>query len=168
VDRIERFEDIRAWQAARELNRRIYEITRRNDFARDRGLAIQIQRASVSIMSNIAEGFERGSLTEFRQYLSISKGSCAEVRSLLYAAKDVGYIDQPTFDTVMASAQAAGRLIGALRKSIDVKVRSINEEVPSYRIEPLGPELLTVRESRIQSEDSATWRYLDEADDQHE
>jgi four helix bundle protein len=139
VDRLERFEDIRAWRAARALNADVYMLTRGAEIARDRGFVSQIQRASVSVMSNIAEGFERGSLTEFRQYLSVSKGSCAEVQSLLYAAKDDGYIDQVTFDRVMGNAQEAGRLIGALRKSIDMKIRSVHEESPEYRIEPQDP-----------------------------
>ncbi len=82
--KVEHFEDLIAWQKARELTRAIYEVTRQGAFAKDYGLSGQIQRASVSIMSNIAEGFERGNPREFHQFLSVSKSSCAEVRSQLY------------------------------------------------------------------------------------
>lgn len=78
---IERFEDVIAWQKARILTRKIYEITRKGKFAKDFGLAKQIQRAAVSIMANITEGFERGGRSEFHQFLSTAKASCAEVRS---------------------------------------------------------------------------------------
>ena len=91
--RIEKLEDLIAWQKARELTKAIYVITRQGNFAKDYGLNSQIQRATVSIMSNIAEGFERGGRNEFHQFLSTAKGSCAEVRTQLYVAFDVGYID---------------------------------------------------------------------------
>ena len=94
MGKIEKFEDLIAWQKARELTNQIYEITRHNDFTRDFGLKNQIQRASVSIMSNIAEGFERGGRAEFHQFLSIAKASCAEVRSQLYVALDAGYLSR--------------------------------------------------------------------------
>src|SRR5215471_10649180 len=98
MPKIERFTDILAWQKARILTKDIYALTRQGAFARDFGLAGQMQRASVSIMSNIAEGFARSGLAEFQQFLSISKASCAEVESLLYVAFDAGYINQATFD----------------------------------------------------------------------
>ncbi len=79
--RIERFEDLIAWQKARQLTRAIYQRTRQRPFAQDFGLATQAQRAAVSIMANIAEGFERGGRGEFHQFLSTAKASCAEVRS---------------------------------------------------------------------------------------
>jgi len=93
-----RFEDIKAWQKARILNQEIYRISREGHFARDFALRNQICDASVSVMSNIAEGFERGGNNEFRQGLSTAKGSAGEVRSHLYAALDAGYIDQTQFD----------------------------------------------------------------------
>jgi four helix bundle protein len=80
---IERFEDLLAWQKARELTRKIYVITRQGAFAKDFGLTDQIQRAAVSIMSNIAEGHERGGAGEFYHFVSIAKASCAEVHSQL-------------------------------------------------------------------------------------
>src|SRR4030043_671338 len=91
--RIEKFEDLIAWQKARELTKNIYKVTKQGDFFKDFGLRDQIRRASVSIMSNIAEGFERGGRSEFHQFLVIAKGSCAELRSQLYVSLDVGHID---------------------------------------------------------------------------
>jgi len=82
------FEDIEAWQKARQLTKRIYEITKKGALAKDYGLKDQIRRASVSIMSNIAEGFERGGNKEFIQFLSTAKGSSGEVRSQLYVIVD--------------------------------------------------------------------------------
>src|SRR5579862_7957610 len=96
--KIERFEDIIAWQKARELTKDIYSATKVGAFARDFGLRDQVQRAAVSTMSNIAEGFERGGDNEFIQFLSHSKGSCGEVRSQLYVALDQAYISGQSFE----------------------------------------------------------------------
>jgi four helix bundle protein len=93
-----RFEEIEAWQLSRELAKQIYEATKQGPFAHDYGLKDQIQRAAVSIMSNIAEGFERGGNKEFMNFLGIAKGSCGEVRSQLYVALDQGYIDKAQFE----------------------------------------------------------------------
>jgi len=117
--RIERFEDLIAWQKARVLVRRIYEVSRSGEFARDFGLTGQIRRAAVSVMSNIAEGFERAGRAEFHQFLVIAKGSCAEVRSQLYVAYDVGYIEQEIFLELNAMAMELGKIVGALRASVD-------------------------------------------------
>ncbi len=87
--------------------------------ANDYGLSRQIQRAAVSIMSNIAEGFERGGRGEFHQFLSIAKASCAEVRSQLYVALDVGYISQQEFTQLMKQAEEVGRIVGGLRAAVD-------------------------------------------------
>src|ERR1041385_6990093 len=92
MNKIERFEDIIAWQKARVLTKEVYAMAGSGDFKRDFGLRDQIQRAAVSTMSNIAKGFERGGDKEFIQFLSHSKGSCGEVRSDLYVALDQGYI----------------------------------------------------------------------------
>jgi four helix bundle protein len=115
---IERFEHLIAWQKARELTREIYKVTREGSWARDFGLSGQIQRASVSIMSNIAEGFERGGRREFHQFLSIAKGSCAEVRSQLYVALDIGYLTQSKFNELLSQAEEVGRIVGGLRTSM--------------------------------------------------
>ena len=116
--KIERFEDLIAWQKARELTRAIYEVTRHGAFAKDYGLSGQIQRAAVSIMSNLAEGFERGGRGEFHQFLSTAKASCAEVRSQLYVALDVDYLDKPVFNRLMQQAEEVGRIVGGLRVSV--------------------------------------------------
>jgi four helix bundle protein len=88
----ESFEDLHIYQRARELANAIYTITKEDDFARDFGLIDQIRRAAVSILSNISEGFERGSKTEFIQFLYIAKGSCGEVRAQLQIAQDQNYL----------------------------------------------------------------------------
>jgi len=119
---VERFTDLLAWQKARALTKSIYETTREGMFASDFGLKNQIQRAFVSIMSNIAEGFERNRPTEFHQFLSIAKGSCAEVRSHLFVAFDVGYIDEEMLNKLMMDADEVARLVSGLRASIQRRI----------------------------------------------
>jgi len=116
--KIEEFEDLIAWQKARKLTRKIYTVTRQGTFSKDFGLRDQIRRAAVSIMSNIAEGFERGNPREFHQFLSIAKASCAEVRSQLYVALDAEYLDSDTFYSLMSLAKETGKIIGGLRVSV--------------------------------------------------
>jgi four helix bundle protein len=116
---VARFEELIAWQKARALVREIYELTKRPDFSRDYALVNQIRRAAISIMSNIAEGFERKGRGEFHQFLLISKASCAEVRSQLYIAHDVGYLDEESFRRVLHMAEEVARIIGGLRASVE-------------------------------------------------
>ena len=116
--KVERFEELIASQKARGLVRAIYEATRNGDFAKDYGLSGQIQRAAVSIMSNIAEGFERSSRGEFHQFLCIAKVSRAEVRSQLYVALDTGYLDKESFDPLIQQAEEVGSIVGGLRSSV--------------------------------------------------
>jgi len=113
---IERFEDIAAWQKARELTRQIYRVTKAAEFSRDFGLRDQIRRAAVSIMSNIAEGFGRGGDKEFVQFLAVAKGSVGEVQAQLYVALDAGYVDKTVFAQLYALAEETGRLIGGFMK----------------------------------------------------
>jgi four helix bundle protein len=120
-DKIRRFEDLMAWQKARYLASTIYRTTRQRPFARDFVLRDQICKAAVSVPSNIAEGFERGRLSEFHQFLSIAKGSCAEVRSQLYIACDIEYIDGQQLAVLLAQAEEVGRIVGGLRSSIERK-----------------------------------------------
>ncbi len=119
MGRVERFEDVIAWQKARGLTRAIYQVTLQGAFARDYGLVNQIQRASVSIMSNVAEGFDRGGRGEFHQFLSTAKASCAETRSLLYVALDAEYFDQPTFDQLVTRADEVIRIVSGLRTAVE-------------------------------------------------
>jgi len=114
--KIERFEDIEAWQAGRELTRGIYRATKLQQFAKDFGLVDQIRRATVSITSNIAEGFERGGDKEFVHALTLAKGSCGELRSQLYVALDEEYITKTQFDELAGQALAASRLLGGFIK----------------------------------------------------
>lgn len=115
---VRRFEDLIAWQKARELTCKIYRITENGAFARDFGLRDQVRRSSVSIMSNLAEGFERGRRTEFHQYLSIAKSSCAELRSHLYVALDARHVDEPAFCRLMVLAEEVAKIIGGLRSAV--------------------------------------------------
>ena len=117
--KVERFEDLVAWQKARGLTKAIYEMTGKGDIVKDFGLKDQMRRASVSIMSNIAEGFERNRPAEFHQFLSIAKGSCAELRAQLYVAVDAGYIGREQFIELMAQAAEVGRIIGGLRAAVE-------------------------------------------------
>lgn len=114
--KIEHFEDIEAWQKARELTRMVYEMTQDGAFARDFGLRDQIRRAAVSVMSNIAEGFERGSNKEFIQFLFIAKGSAGEVRAQLYVAKDQGFLNDEQFLNLYHLAQQISRQLSAFIK----------------------------------------------------
>jgi four helix bundle protein len=116
--KIQKFEDLIAWQKARELTKGIYKVTKHGDFLKDFGLRDQIRRSSVSIMSNLAEGFERGGRSEFHQFLVYTKGSCAELRSQLYVALDVEYIDVVTFQTLDNLARETSRLVGGLRAAV--------------------------------------------------
>ena len=115
---VQKFEELIAWQKSRELTKAIYKLTNGKEFGRDFGLRDQIQRAAVSIMSNIAEGFERAGRAEFHQFLVIAKGSCAEVRSQLYVAFDAGYISKAEFDRVQDMATETTRIINGLRASL--------------------------------------------------
>lgn len=118
AQKVERFEDLIAWQKARQLTVEIYRITAHGEFAKDFGLRDQIRRAAVSVMSNMAEGFDRGSRGEFHQFLVVAKASCAEVRSQLYVALDIGYIVQKVFSNLSSSTDELSRIIGGLRAAV--------------------------------------------------
>ena len=116
-----RFEELLAWQLARALARDVYAATRGASFSRDFGLASQAQRAAVSVMANIAEGFERNRLAEFHQFLSTAKASCAELRSHLYVAYDVGHLSPEDFERLRAQAEEVTRVVAGLRRSVQRK-----------------------------------------------
>jgi four helix bundle protein len=111
---VTRFEDLQCWQKARELTRVIYRLTKGRTFYRDFKLRDQIRDAAVSAMSNIAEGFERDGSGEFKQFLSIAKGSAGEVRSQLYVALDAEHITEAEFREVMQVAVEVSRMIWGL------------------------------------------------------
>jgi four helix bundle protein len=110
----QRFEDIVVWQKSRELTREIYRISKQGPFSKDFGLQDQIRRASMSIMSNIAEGFERSGSGEFMQFLAIAKGSTGEVKSQLYVAIDQEYLDKKTFDKLFTVVTEISKMLAAL------------------------------------------------------
>jgi four helix bundle protein len=134
MKKVARFEDLIAWQKARVMTQAIYIMTRERAFTKDIGLSSQVQRAAVSVMANIAEGFERNRPGEFHQFLSIAKGSCAELRSHLYAAHDAGYLDKKGFTEVLAQAEEVGRIIGALRTAVAAQRKPL-----SMKREPFQP-----------------------------
>lgn len=109
--RIERFEEIEAWQSARELTKMVYQVSRQGRFAKDFRFCSQIQAAAVSIMSNIAEGFESQSNKTFIRYLYHAKASAGEVRAQLYVALDQEYITSDTFDALYAQATKTSRQV---------------------------------------------------------
>ena len=108
---IERFEDIEAWREARLLVSSIYNLARGPRLVADRSLRDQLQRAAVSVMANIAEGFERGSNRQFIQYLLQARGSAGEVRSLLYVAHDLDLIGEEEFQNAVERATLVSRLL---------------------------------------------------------
>jgi four helix bundle protein len=121
---IERFEDIQAWQKARELVREIYRASAVGRLNKDFGFKDQLCRAAVSSMSNIAEGFARMSARDFARFLDISRGSVMEVQSLLYVALDVGYVEKSEFDRLYQKAEETLSLIGGFTSYLRNRFRS--------------------------------------------
>ena len=109
-----KFEDIEAWKAARRLTVTIYRLSGTGAFARDYGLVDQIRRATISISSNIAEGFERKTAKSFVQFLFIAKGSAGEVRSQLYAALDLRYLTKEQFDAAKSDVLQVSKMLVSL------------------------------------------------------
>ncbi len=114
--RIEKFEDIEAWKLAREVTKLIYGVSATGNFSKDFALVNQIRRAAISILSNIAEGFERGGDKEFIHFLTIAKGSCGEVRAQLYVAFDQNYIDKKQYTVVHDKLVDTSRMLSGLIK----------------------------------------------------
>jgi len=122
-DFAERFEDLRISQGARKQAGHLYRnFGEASKAARDFGFRDQIQRAGVSVMNNIAEGFERGSQADFDRFLKFAKGSCGEVRSMLYLAEDLGYLPAATASADREFAEGLSRSIASLEKSIRTKL----------------------------------------------
>jgi four helix bundle protein len=114
--KIEKFEDLPVWKEARKLVGKIYTLTNTGLFSKDFGLRDQIQRSSVSILSNIAEGFERENNKEFILYLKYAKGSAGEVRAQLYIALDIGYIRENEFKLILENIISISKQLSSFRK----------------------------------------------------
>jgi four helix bundle protein len=119
--KIERFEDIDGWKKGRELTQAVYVLARKPEFSKDFGLRDQITRAAVSIMNNIAEGFDGGSDAEFVRFLVYAQRSATEVKSCLYVALDNGYISDIEFRHAYDLASEVKRLIGGFIKYLKSK-----------------------------------------------
>lgn len=122
---IKRFEDVIAWQKARVLTQEVYRISRTGAFGRDFELSRQIRGAAVSVMANIAEGFERSGRRELLQFVSVAKSSCGEVLSHLYVALDAGYLSARDFEHLKIKAQEVARILGGLRAALLAKRAAI-------------------------------------------
>jgi four helix bundle protein len=133
---ITRFEEIEAWKTARELTRTVYALTEQGSFARDFGLKNQIERASVSIMSNIAEGFESRTQAQFLEYLGRVKASAGKVRCQLYIAVDIKYLNQEQFKQVFDLADKSSRQIARFMRYLEThpQSRHVREEGSEYEI----------------------------------
>ena len=121
--RIQEFEDLDVWKLARKLTVQVYALSRNGAFAKDYGFCNQIRRAVVSIVSNIAEGFERRSNSQFIQFLDIANGSAGEVRAQLYVALDLGYITQEQFQAVFKDITSIGKMLTSLTRRLRVNKR---------------------------------------------
>jgi four helix bundle protein len=133
---ITRFEEIEAWKTARELTRMVYAFTEQGKFAKDFGLKNQIQRASVSVMSNIAEGFESRSQPQFLEYLGRAKASAGEVRCQLYVAIDLQYITQEEFRLVFDNADKSSRQLARFMNYLESHPQShrVRDEGAEYEV----------------------------------
>ena len=133
---ITRFEDIEAWKTARELTRMVYALTEQGQFSKDFGLKNQIQRASVSVMSNIAEGFESRTQAQFLDYLGHAKASAGEVRCQLYIALDLKYLTQEQFNQVFDLADKSSRQIARFMDYLEThpQSRHLREEGSEYEV----------------------------------
>ena len=126
--KIIRFEDIEAWQIARDLCRLVYNATKKEKFSKDFSLKDQVCRASVSIMSNIAEGFDSGTNAEFARFLSYSQRSCSELQSELYVALDQGYVTKKEFEEIYSLSDKVKAKIGAFIKYLKNQRSTKNKE----------------------------------------
>ena len=129
--RIERFEDIEAWKEARALVRMVYEATNEAPFKNDRGLRDQIQRAVISVMSNVAEGFMRQTNKEFIVFLGYSLRSSAEVQSQLYAALDLHYVDEHAFNLLTEQCSKVARMLQGFIRYLRTSKPSSNKLLTS-------------------------------------
>jgi len=145
---IRKFTEIRAWQVGRELAKTVYALTRTGPFSKDYGLRDQMQRAVVSINSNIAEGFERDSNAEFVKFLGYAKGSTGEVLSQLITAHDVGYVADEAFEEVAAELKRLSVMIARLRNKIIASgMQGFRWHVPQQAATTIDPKSSKPRNS---------------------
>ena len=123
--KVEQFEDLEVWKLARKLTGKMYSLSRAGALAKDFGFRDQICRAAVSIVSNIAEGFERRSNSQFMQFLDIARGSAGEVRAQLYIALDLGYVSQKQFQDAFDDIESIGKMLTSL-------IRHLRSSKPLY------------------------------------
>jgi len=123
--KITKFEEIEAWQIARNLAQQVYAIVKKEMFSRDYGLKDQVCRAAVSIMANIAEGFDAGSKAEFARFLSYAQRSCSELQSEIYVALDQAYIVKEEFEEIYTLASKTKSKIGAFIKYLQTKNQAL-------------------------------------------
>jgi four helix bundle protein len=121
---IQSFEDLQVWRNARQLNKQIYVVTAHESFRNDFDLVRQMRRCAISVVSNIAEGFERASWKEFRQFLNIAKASAGELRAQLYVALDLGYINSTIFDDLYKQLIIIAKMINSMKTHIEKSIQS--------------------------------------------
>lgn len=136
--RAERFEELEVWQTAREITRTVYSLSNQGDFSRDWGLRDQMRRSAVSIMSNIAEGFESRTRPLFIDYLGRAKGSAGELRAQAYVALDAGYVAPTIFEAVRAQAIKCSRQLSNLMWSLRPAVNVAEDQDAIYDPYQLG------------------------------
>ena len=132
-----RFEDLEVWQRAKELTNLIYKVSSGGEFARDYGLRDQMRRAAVSVMSNIAEGFESQTQIMFIQFLGRAKGSAGEVRAQLYIAKDQGYLTEDQFNSALSLAEISSKQLTRFIQYLQTQpnTRRVREDGEIYDVE---------------------------------
>ena len=132
-----RFEDLEVWQRAKDLTNLIYKHSTDGTFSRDFGLRDQMRRAAISIMSNIAEGFESQTQAMFIKYLAYAKGSAGELRAQLYIARDQGYITEEDFNTMFSTAEICSRQLSRFIQYLESQpnARRVREEGATYDVE---------------------------------
>ncbi len=137
---VNRFEDLAAWQKARLFSRAVYASSSRGTFQRDSSLAGQLNSSTASVASKIAEGYDRGNLTEFSRFLVIAKGLCAESRSHLYLALDRGHLDEGEFAALLEQGEEVARVIAGLLSNIRRQVAGAAiPSAPSAAEQPSSP-----------------------------
>jgi len=141
-----RFEDLRAWQAARRLTGQVYALLGRPECGHDFALSDQVRRAAISTMKNIAEGFDSASRTEFARFLRYSSRSASEVQSCLYVALDQGYIDRRLFDEIYGQAAVVRKLCSGLVRSLGLLSKARKHSSPQVKEAPAvyGTRLIPV------------------------